>query len=152
VLAEYTAFWHHPNKKCHGEAGWVKNPAEDYSDKGKSETPAAGSTDPKGDFGSGNVVSDTSQTTVSGGVTTVVRTIKYVDGTVVTVTTQTRADGSVWKQLETSGEGVVIAFVCVQNCGASLQGGFISPKQVPREMAGGAASGVRRESWREVPR
>ena len=51
LIGEYTVFWHHPNKKCLGEAGWVKDPPQDLSapDPSKFETPAPGSLDPPRD-------------------------------------------------------------------------------------------------------
>lgn len=52
VIAEYTAFWHHPNGKCYGQSGWVANAAEDFESDATPKTPAAGSDDPKdGVFG-----------------------------------------------------------------------------------------------------
>ena len=52
-LAQYTMFWHHPNGKCYGDVGWVKNPPEDLSGTpGASATAAPGAADPKdGAFG-----------------------------------------------------------------------------------------------------
>ena len=48
VIAEYTAFWHHPNGACYGQVRWVANAPEVVS---RSTPPAAGSTqtgaDPK---------------------------------------------------------------------------------------------------------
>jgi hypothetical protein len=51
LIAEYTVFWHHPNKKCFGDSGWVKDPPQDLSapDPKKFETPAPGSQDPPRD-------------------------------------------------------------------------------------------------------
>jgi hypothetical protein len=52
-LAQYTMFWHHPNKICYGDAGWTKIPPADTVSDAKAGTPAAGSDDPKGSFLSG---------------------------------------------------------------------------------------------------
>ena len=91
VLAEYTTFWHHPNGKCYGDAGWVPNPPEDNSPPGGSATArAAGSMDPNdGAFltaPAGVTVTGTT-TTVNGNVTTIV--VTYSDSkterTVITV-------------------------------------------------------------------
>ena len=30
-LAQYALYWHHPNGKCYGDAGWVKNPPQDMT-------------------------------------------------------------------------------------------------------------------------
>jgi hypothetical protein len=46
MLALWTFFWHHPNAKCYGQAGWVKDPTQD--DSGASDaTPPAGTDDPR---------------------------------------------------------------------------------------------------------
>ena len=93
VYAEYTTFWHHPNGKCYGDAGWTKVPPQDESSS-SPETPNAGSTDPKiGDLsgGGGTVVSVTR--TVVGNVTTT--TITYSGGGVATITRTENFDGSV---------------------------------------------------------
>ena len=51
VLAEWSTFWHHPNKFCLGDAGWTKSPALDPApaDPTKAKIPAAGSSDPPRD-------------------------------------------------------------------------------------------------------
>lgn len=93
VYAEYTTFWHHPNGKCYGAAGWTKSPPQDNSSSAP-ETPNAGATDPKiGDLsgGGGTVVSVTR--TVVGNVTTT--TITYSGGGVATITRTVNADNSV---------------------------------------------------------
>ncbi|MFP5419487.1 MAG: pilus assembly protein [Gammaproteobacteria bacterium] len=52
VIAEYSAFWHHPNGKCYGQVGWVPNAPEDFESDATPLTPAPGSDDPKdGVFG-----------------------------------------------------------------------------------------------------
>lgn len=52
VIAEYTAFWHHPNGKCYGQSGWVADAPEDFVSDATPKTPAPGSDDPKdGVFG-----------------------------------------------------------------------------------------------------
>lgn len=53
LVAQYTAFWHHPNGKCMLQSGWTMAPAADTSAPGKASKPAAGSDDPKGSFYSG---------------------------------------------------------------------------------------------------
>lgn len=47
VIAEYTAFWHHPNGKCYGQAGWVANAPESFEPGGTPANTAPGSADPK---------------------------------------------------------------------------------------------------------
>jgi Neisseria PilC beta-propeller domain len=51
-LAQYTMFWHHPNKLCYNAAGWTKTPPPDTVSDASPKTPAAGSDDPKGNFAS----------------------------------------------------------------------------------------------------
>lgn len=47
VIAEYTAFWHHPNGKCYGQSGWVADAPEDNVSDATPKTPAANSGDPQ---------------------------------------------------------------------------------------------------------
>jgi hypothetical protein len=83
VLAEYTVFWHHPNKLCYGDAGWTSKPPMDFDDSGKSEPRAVGSDDPLGTDRSGIVI--VSVTTRVDGDKTIVTTT-YSDGTTQTST------------------------------------------------------------------
>jgi len=50
LIAQYNAFWHHPNNLCKTNGGWTMTPPPDTSGGGSPKTPAAGSDDPKGDF------------------------------------------------------------------------------------------------------
>lgn len=101
VLAEYTTFWHHPNGKCYGDAGWTKSPEADNSSS-KPIPRVNGSTDPKiGDLGGiGGGCSSPNITTISGNVTTVAASCN--DDTVVTTI---NADGSV--TIVTTKDGVI---------------------------------------------
>jgi Tfp pilus tip-associated adhesin PilY1 len=95
VLAEYTMFWHHPNGKCYGAAGWVPNPPEDISASSKGTTRAAGSMDPTdGAFGAApaGVTVTGITSTVSGNVTTIV--VSYSDGKKDTTVITVNADGT----------------------------------------------------------
>ena len=93
VVAEYTVFWHHPNGKCYGAAGWVKAPPQQASSRQGGQTPAPGSDDPK--IGSFSVTSATISitTTVSGNVTTT--KTAYANKTTKTVTKTVNNDGTV---------------------------------------------------------
>lgn len=52
LLAEWTVFWHHPNKECYGSSKWVKDPPQDTSSTGEIVSPMVGSGDPPwGDLG-----------------------------------------------------------------------------------------------------
>lgn len=94
LLAEYTVFWHHPNGKCYGDAGWTSLPPKDTSpsDPSKYKVPAAGSDDPsEGSFrATGTVVSV--DTVVSGNLTTIVT--KYSDGSQLQVSITKNNDGT----------------------------------------------------------
>ncbi len=91
VLAEWTAFWHHPNGKCYNAAGWTKlaPPDTSPSDPSKYKTPVAGSADPGFGTARVTVTSSTSTTTTSGGTTTTVVTVVYSNGSSLIVTTVT---------------------------------------------------------------
>ena len=61
-LAEWSAFWHHQNKLCMGDAGWTQTPQLDTDPSGaKGKMPAAGSEDPPRDE-FGTVVSNITST------------------------------------------------------------------------------------------
>jgi Neisseria PilC beta-propeller domain len=80
VLAEYTTFWHHPNGKCYGDAGWTKTPGPDTGSS-SAITRAPGSTDPRiGSLGSG-----TSTSVVS--IVTTTRTTSITPTSTTTTTT-----------------------------------------------------------------
>jgi len=89
VLAEYTTFWHHPNKLCYGDAGWVPDPSEDWT-IGKATLPPPGTGDPVG--GSFGTAVTSRTTTVSGNTTTT--TSNYSDGTSYIRSETLNADGS----------------------------------------------------------
>ncbi len=94
VVAEYTTFWHHPNGKCYGAAGWVPNAPEVFTLSGKTATAAHLSTDPKdGSFGvppTGVTVTATATTTVDNTTTIVVT---YSDNKKATTVITTDSDG-----------------------------------------------------------
>lgn len=93
VVAEYTVFWHHPNLKCYGDAGWVKAPPEEARSTLGGLTPAPGSEDPKiGSFSATSAIVSIT-TTVSGNVVTTVTA--YADKTTKTVTKTVNNDGTV---------------------------------------------------------
>jgi hypothetical protein len=96
-LAQYTIFWHHPNGKCYGDAGWGTTAAIAYPDKAglpSALTPAPGSDDPAdGSFtntGGGTTSGGTQGGTPSGTGTQ----ITLPDGTVVTQYVVVNKDGS----------------------------------------------------------
>jgi len=89
ILAEYTTFWHHPNKACYGDADWVPDPAEDTS-TASPNPPPVGTGDPVG--GSFGTAVTSRTTTVSGNTTT--STSTYSDGTSYIRSETLNADGS----------------------------------------------------------
>ncbi len=92
VLAEYTTFWHHPNKFCYGDDGWVQDPSEDFDADSKGDTPAAGSADPTdGVFGAGLAIVNV-ENTVEGLVST--STTTYSDNSQYIIIETTNGDGS----------------------------------------------------------
>ena len=139
VLAEYTTFWHHPNGKCYGAAGWVPNPPQDSPGNGSTTTPAAGSTDPRdGIFAvtpTGVTVSSTA-TTVVGDVTTT--TVTYSDGKKLTTVVTSGASGSE-TVVTTDRAGTVTS-------GTRMSAGTLT--QAPDE----TLQASRRINWREVVR
>lgn len=143
VYAEYTTFWHHPNGKCYGAAGWTKTPPSDNSSS-TPQTPNAGATDPKiGDLsgGGGTVVSVTR--TVVGNVTTT--TITYSGGGVATITRTVNADNSVTFRTRAAG--------CAD---ASCETVQIIASSAGAVMTGGDERGLQartgRVSWHELIR
>ena len=95
MLAEYTTFWHHPNGKCYGQAGWVPNPPEDLDSGGNGSAPAAGSADPTdGSFGAApeGVTVTNVATTINGNTTTIV--VSYSDNKQTTTVITANGDGT----------------------------------------------------------
>lgn len=140
VLAEYTTFWHHPNKKCYGDVGWTKNPG---ADNGSSTLQAkeAGSTDPK--IGSlGTATPGTTTTTVSNAdgttTTTTVVVVLNIDGTYTTTTTITNSGGGSTTTVST-GNSIEIGGA-VDSSGA-IGGGVTTPLEP-----------LGRVNWRELRR
>lgn len=144
VLAEYTSFWHNPNKFCYGDSDWVPDAPEDYVSDATAQTPAAGSADPKdGVFSAGLAVIDTT-TTVNGGTTTTV--VTYSDNSTYTKTEVKNSDGTITiTQVYRDGT----SDVTVINGGSGNKGSFIDPsKGSPEEDSVKGKTG--RQTWREL--
>ena len=138
VLAEYNTYWHHPNGKCYGDAGWSKNPGPDSGFSAAGQR-APGSTDPKiGELGAGagTIVSTTA--TVDGNVTTTV--ITYSSGLTARIVRTVAADGKSVTIVTTDTEGKVTTQVAANSAGAVKSGGNERGQQ--------AKTG--RISWREL--
>jgi len=144
VLAEYTTFWHHPNKKCYGDTDWTKKPGADTGSSSLS-TKNPGSTDPK--IGSlGAVTPGTTTTTVTGAdgstVSTTVVVALNLDGTYTTTTTvtTTTAGGDTSSTTASSTSSSVEIGGAVDSSGA-IGGGVTTPLEA-----------LGRVNWRELRR
>ncbi len=140
VLAEYTTFWHHPNGKCYGDAGWVPNPPEDNSPPStKTAARASGSMDPNdGAFiaaPAGVTVTDV-KTTVNGNVTTIV--VTYSDGKTDRTVISANGDGT---ESVTMTDRAGTATLATRMSSGSLGG---APQEILQPS--------RRINWREVVR
>ncbi len=93
VLAEYTAYWHHPNNLCYGQTGWIASAPEDLTSDAIAKTPATGSADPKDGIFSGGLAVKSVVPTVNGSSKTTVTT--YSDNTTYTKVEVTNGDGSI---------------------------------------------------------
>jgi len=142
VLAEYNVYWHHPNGKCYGDAGWTKTPGPDNGSTAKVD-PATGSTDPQiGELGAGAGTISSITTTTVGDVTTTVLT--YSSGLTATIVrTANRTNG----QLDGS-----VTIVTTDTLGVITRHTIASPKGSVR--SGGDERGLQartgRISWREL--
>jgi hypothetical protein len=145
VLAEYTAFWHHPNKLCYDEDAWVPDPPEDFDGGGKSETPAPGSKDPRGGtFGFGlAIVSEEVTVSEDGLTTTTVWT--YNDGSTHTRSVTENDDGSTTvHQIFRDGTEETVTL----SEGRGGDAGYVDPNTgSPVE---GRLGEEGRQSWREI--
>jgi hypothetical protein len=141
LIAEYTTFWHHPNKLCMADSGWTKSPAQDSSpSSATTATPATGSTDPKdGVFG----VSGTNTGASPGTVTT---TVTNADGTVTTTVavTVSNADGTTTTTTTVTTTGVASG---IETGGAVSSSGVISTDGTDTRKQ---SSVVGRINWREL--
>lgn len=141
VLAEYTAFWHHPNGACYGDLDWVADPPEDFEGKTTGTTPV-GTADPKdGIFG---LVVTSTVTTVNGNTTTTTTT--YSDGSdwIKSETLNDNGSITVYQQFRDGTEQTVTYFP-----GDGGEGGFIDPNSgSPLEERTDKGEG--RQTWRDI--
>ena len=160
VLVEWSYFWHHPNGQCYKSGTtWVKNPPQDMSGSSTSQTPAAGSADPRiGSFGSGSGSGSISTSGTSGALTvpsgvtessrtisasgnTVTLIITYSDGKKITIATTGNSDGTASQKI-TNRDGVVSTKITLDSSGKSYENVL---SKINAVRAG-------RVSWREVIR
>jgi hypothetical protein len=145
VLAEYTSFWHHPNGKCYGGAGWIKNPPQDPDSSAKTATRAPGSADPTdGIFAGGSAIASVVTTTVGNTTTT---TTTYASGKTYIYKEETLADSST-KITQILPDGTTIVTI-IGGDGSDSLGDAVSPPLSPFEEPAGTVTG-QREAWREL--
>ena len=146
VLAEYTAFWHHPNKHCYDDSDWVPDPPEDFDSDDKTKEPAPGSADPKdGIFGFAIVQSSTT-TSVDGLVTTTVAT--YSDGTTWTKVVTVDDEGNIVSIYQIFRDGTEDTYIPGEE-GDGGEAGFVDPNTgSPIELK--AVENEGRQTWRET--
>lgn len=145
VLAEYTTFWHHPNKMCYGAAGWVKNPPQDPDSSTSPVSRAPGSADPTDGIFSGGSSILSVVTTTQGNTTTTVTT--YANGTTYTNIEEVLANG--YKQItQIMPDGTRIVTTVGGDGSASL-GAALGPPLSPFEEPASMAP-AQREAWREL--
>ncbi len=140
VLAEYTAYWHHPNDLCYGEIGWTAAAPEDTISDATAKTPTTGSADPKdGIFSAGLAVKKVTST-VNGNTKTTITT--YSDNSTYTKVEVTNGDGTI-TVTQTFRDGSTV----VTTLGTTSKGdsGIISS---PEEDNSVGATG--RQSWWEI--
>jgi hypothetical protein len=138
-LAQYTMFWHHDNGLCTGDSGWTKTPPPDPDSNATSQTPAAGSDDPKGSFltGSGALTGGTGVVITTG---TTKTTYNGVDAT--STTTYDPSNDSYTTTVRANADGRVLKTETVQR--------KLVVEDGDRQIGKRARTG--RMSWREVIR
>lgn len=145
VLAEYTAFWHHPNGLCYDQDDWVPDPPEDFDGGDKSEDRAPGSADPRGGtFGIGVAIIDQQITVSPDGSTTTTITTYNDDKTHIRIETK-NDDGSttVYQKFRDGTEETVTL-----SEGRGGDAGYIDPNTgSPLE---GELGQEGRQSWRDI--
>lgn len=145
VLAEYTAFWHHPNGECYDEDSWIPDPPEDFDGGGKSEVRAPGSADPQGGtFGIGVAIVNQTVTVSNGGLTTTT-VITYNDGSTHTRTETENDDGSTTiHQIFRDGTTETVTITD----GRGGDAGYVDPNTGSPIEGEGVDEG--RQSWRDI--
>jgi PilC-like protein with beta-propeller domain len=154
ILAEWSTFWHHPNKACMGDAGWTQTPPQDTDPSSAKQTsPAAGSEDPPRDtFGS--VISTTTGTGTETTTDSKGKTVLY---TVETTTTTYSSGAQVIVKVYKDAGGKVKDTVITVVPGQPTAGGGGGPNQslsAPNTVTGYQqtrnSGKLGRVTWREV--
>jgi hypothetical protein len=142
VLAEYTTFWHHPNKACYGDDNWVPDPPEDFEFTAGAEVPAAGSADPRdGIFGAG--LSSVTVVTTVDNVTTTTRTYSDDSDYVKRITTHDDGSVTIYQRFRDGTEETIV----LNTVGGVA--GYIDPNVgSPEEELSTTTTG--RQAWRDT--
>jgi len=143
VLAEYTSFWHHPNKFCYGQAGWVPDPPEDFEYKAGFDARAPGSADPQDGIFAEGLAFETVITT-EGNVTTTTTTYSDDSQYIKIVTENDNGSTTIYQQFrDGTEETVTIAG------GDGGRAGFVDPSNgSPMEELPNTYTG--RQTWHEL--
>jgi len=145
VLAEYTTFWHHPNKECYHYPDWVPDPPEDFDASTKVSEPAPGSADPKDGIFGQPILSTTTTTGVDGSVTT---TTQYSDGTDYLKIVTDNEDGSqtIYQRFRDGTEETVTIYE-----GDGGEAKFVDPNSDPGSPLEALPYSLEgRQSWRDM--
>ena len=174
VLVEYNTYWHHPNGKCFGSAGWTKAPGPDTGGNPPTPIHTAGATDPKlgnltGNNGSvTSVVTQGNTTTITyaNGTSTVIIRIVNADGSVTTITVNIPGGTTPVTAIVNSNRSVVvtiggIATTVAAGSSTTLANGAVISNITTANTAGTStgggllnqnAVGYKRISWKELIR
>jgi hypothetical protein len=176
VLTEYNTYWHHPNKLCYGDTGWIKGPGPDTGGNPPKPIHTPGATDPKlgnlsGNSGTSTVTGvtragNTTTITYANGTSTVIIRVVNADGTVTTITFTLPSGVTGATAIINSDRSVVVTAGGVSTTiavgsSATLSNGAIISNSTTANSAGGNASGgllnqnavgYKRVSWKELHR
>lgn len=143
VLAEYTSFWHHPNKFCYGQDGWIPDPPEDFEFKAGFDDRAPGSADPQDGIFAEGLAFETVITT-DGNVTTTTTTYSDDSQYIKVVTENDNGSTTIYQQFrDGTEETVTIAD------GTGGRAGFVDPSNgSPMEELSYPYTG--RQTWHEI--
>jgi hypothetical protein len=149
VLAEYTAFWHHPTGKCYHESGWLKNPSQATAGGDSSFVPTVGADPRDGNFNGGVGSANIIVTTVGNTTTT---TITYANGQTYVKVVVTAADGS-QTVTETMPDGSTSTYtVGATDDSAPIANTGLGTVKIGFKQPPAAGGDGQREAWRELAR
>jgi hypothetical protein len=122
LLGEWTTFWHHPNGKCFGDAGWVPNPPQDTTATTSAPSaPVAGSSDPPYDVLGTRLSSTVSTVATTGGGSIRTTVTVYSSGAQIIVVETLDKKGKVLSVTVTSVPPPDVGAPCTVNCGSTYE-------------------------------